>query len=1018
MNTKKILLPENPLKERSRGRKRRKEEKAELMVNENGVYTTRPSRSKCAPLVTDQRQRNEAVGLVMLGFSAFSLSLIHYISSSGIPGLINATMVYLGVGVYIIPTLVGLMGIQKFLERPFQNLGWRIAGSVGVVLSSLGLFYTEGGKIGSWIYSAMAGTFGGIPTKILFTAILFSSMIFALDILYKDVLATGLVIAGLTMRFLKFCWEVTLSLVSMSMGAIKTTSNFCAVTYQKIRQYFAEKQTDPDSKLGQLLAFKPHTNTEVQDNPDTTNNSVKESEEPEKVHMAQVISLNQGKEETAAVSNENETVIPEPQIWNSNIEEETKQEANSVAEVSNQQVMATSSVIVSNVTSECIFVSSTSVTVPTVDASPTNIQNAQPMEQQAVKPYGNVIEMPVPSTTDTETSAIEEKATESDKKEDVDYFNQIDDNDEAAVASPTESVHQSEITETENKEEINEVSDSRETEQNNMSEETTKAPSETTERTVCEEECTDKSSNDCTQAVSHETFVEKEQVYIEDNRIDQIIKANEKVEAMHVNKYAESKLPPIEILKIPPVTVSNAEAEAELSYRSAHLLKTLDEFGIKASVTAIVQGPAVSRFELKPAPGVKVRSITSLTDDIALSLAAQSIAIEAPIPGKSALGIIIPNNHPTPVFFYNLLKDSKFSNSTQLLNMAIGVTINGQNVYADLAEMPHLLIAGSTGSGKSVCVNSIIASILFKARADQVKFIMIDPKMVELSNYNGIPHLIAPVVTDPAKASGALMWAVEEMERRYDLLAKCQGGIKNIATYNEKLESLREENPALEPMPYIVIVIDELADLMMTCSKEVEGSICRLTQMARAVGMHLIIATQRPSVDVITGLIKANLPSRIAFSVSSQVDSKTILDTAGAEKLLGKGDMLFLPKGKNKPLRLQGPYVSDNELCDLINFVKSQGSPEYLEIAVDRSKKIEDEDEDDVEEDSDATLMQQITKYLETQEKTSTSMLQRKFRIGYNRAARIMDELEELGIVSPSDGSKQRRVIGRSSSQV
>ena len=240
MNTKKILLPENPLKERSRGRKRRKEEKAELMVNENGVYTTRPSRSKCAPLVTDQRQRNEAVGLVMLGFSAFSLSLIHYISSSGIPGLINATMVYLGVGVYIIPTLVGLMGIQKFLERPFQNLGWRIAGSVGVVLSSLGLFYTEGGKIGSWIYSAMAGTFGGIPTKILFTAILFSSMIFALDILYKDVLATGLVIAGLTMRFLKFCWEVTLSLVSMSMGAIKTTSNFCAVTYQKIRQYFED----------------------------------------------------------------------------------------------------------------------------------------------------------------------------------------------------------------------------------------------------------------------------------------------------------------------------------------------------------------------------------------------------------------------------------------------------------------------------------------------------------------------------------------------------------------------------------------------------------------------------------------------------------------------------------------------------------------------------------------------------------------------------------------------------------
>ena len=432
-----------------------------------------------------------------------------------------------------------------------------------------------------------------------------------------------------------------------------------------------------------------------------------------------------------------------------------------------------------------------------------------------------------------------------------------------------------------------------------------------------------------------------------------------------------------------------------------------------------MQGPAVSRFELKPAPGVKVRQITSLTDDIALSLAAQSIAIEAPIPGKSALGIIIPNSKPTPVYFYNLLNNDEFLRSPNLLQIAVGVTINGTNIYYNLAEMPHLLIAGSTGSGKSVCVNSIIASILFKARPDQVKFIMIDPKMVELSGYNGIPHLIAPVVTDPAKASGALMWAVEEMERRYELLSRCQG-VKNISTYNEKLEELREEvDPSFEPMPYIVIVIDELADLMMTCSAEVEGSICRLTQMARAVGMHLIIATQRPSVNVITGLIKANLPSRIAFSVSSQVDSKTILDSAGAEKLLGKGDMLFLPKGLSKPRRLQGPYVSDNELNDLINFVKSQGKPEYLNIAIARGKDGEDDDDEPEEEDSDVSLIDAIKKYLQNQEKTSTSMLQRKFRIGYNRAARIMDQLEEEGIVSPSDGSKQRRVInGRSNAQV
>jgi S-DNA-T family DNA segregation ATPase FtsK/SpoIIIE len=519
--------------------------------------------------------------------------------------------------------------------------------------------------------------------------------------------------------------------------------------------------------------------------------------------------------------------------------------------------------------------------------------------------------------------------------------------------------------------------------------------------------------------VSRETDTDEEPVYLEDNRIDQEIKTDKFAsQPAKPVKFAEALLPPIDILKMPPPR-DNQESKSDLSQRSAFLIKTLDEFGIKATVIDIVEGPAVSRFEIKPAPGVKVSRITTLIDDIALALAAPAIRIEAPIPGKSALGIEIPNTKPTPVYFYDLLKNENFGRNQIPLNLALGVTINGKPVFADLSEMPHLLIAGSTGSGKSVCVNTIIASILFQARADQVKFVMIDPKMVELSSYNGIPHLIAPVVTDPAKASAALMWAVEEMTRRYEILAGC--GCKKISTYNEELERLKQEvDQDLEPMPFIVIVIDELADLMMTASAEVEGSICRLAQMARAVGMHLVIATQRPSVNVLTGLIKANLPTRIAFSVTSAVDSRTILDAKGAERLLGKGDMLFIPKGRNKPLRLQGAFVSDRELMDLIEFVKKQGQPEYMDIAPTQS----DDDEDDCSEeeaggDADSPLIQQILKYLETQEKTSTSMLQRKFRIGYNRAARIMDQLEEKGLVSPMDGANKRRVlIGRSNTQV
>ena len=995
MNTKKILLPDSSCKERSRTRKRKRDETTELHKNSEGTFSARPSGSRYAPVMVDQRQRDEAVGLVMIGLSAFSLSLIHYISSSGIPGLINGSMVYLGIGVYIVPTLIGLMGVQKFLERPFQNIGWRIAGSIGTVLFTLGLFYSEGGKIGAWTFTSFSNIFGNIPTKILFTALLLSSAIFALDILYKDVLGALLILGSITTRFLKFCWEIALNLISMSIGAVKTTTSFCAVSYKRIYEACSEKQIDPDSNLGKLLSFRPHLNNSSADEAkesETDNKPMEQSIDSNSTINSEsdMTTINNRVENNASTSetqdsqksriNEDEEeaqIIPVPKLYNPGAEEEAQPVQEE--ETSNN----TPAIQIASISSECIFVNS-SISVIAANA------------------ISETEEKAVPYPTESEEEKHEEIAqTSASDMEELLGYSETSEEETAESEDSTETI----IAKEESKE------DESDTKKSAISEETSES-----QKTAVEKSESEISEND----VPESKFVEKEQVYLEDNRIDHEIKQAEKEEApKKINQYANCKLPPLEILKIPPVKISNADIQSELSYRSAHLLKTLGEFGIKASITDIVQGPAVSRFELKPAPGVKVRQITSLTDDIALSLAAQSIAIEAPIPGKSALGIIIPNSKPTPVYFYNLLNNDEFLKSPNLLQIAVGVTINGTNIYYNLAEMPHLLIAGSTGSGKSVCVNSIIASILFKARPDQVKFIMIDPKMVELSGYNGIPHLIAPVVTDPAKASGALMWAVEEMERRYELLSRCQG-VKNISTYNEKLEELRQEvDPSFEPMPYIVIVIDELADLMMTCSAEVEGSICRLTQMARAVGMHLIIATQRPSVNVITGLIKANLPSRIAFSVSSQVDSKTILDAAGAEKLLGKGDMLFLPKGLTKPKRLQGPYVSDNELNDLINFVKSQGKPEYLNIAVARNKNDEDDDEDGEEVDSDLSLIDAIKKYLENQEKTSTSMLQRKFRIGYNRAARIMDQLEEDGIVSPSDGSKQRRVLnGRSNAQI
>ena len=431
--------------------------------------------------------------------------------------------------------------------------------------------------------------------------------------------------------------------------------------------------------------------------------------------------------------------------------------------------------------------------------------------------------------------------------------------------------------------------------------------------------------------------------------------------------------------------------------KNAKLLeKTLKDFGVDAIINQVTKGPTITRYEIQPKAGVKVSKIVGLVDDIALSLAAKSIRIEAPIPGKSAIGIEVPNEESQIVTLREVIESDEFNSNSYSLNFAIGKDISGLPIIADIAKMPHLLIAGSTGSGKSVCVNTIINSILYSANPDEVKFLMIDPKVVELTNYNGIPHLLIPVVTDPKKASFALNWAVTEMTKRYKLFA--DNGVRDISGYNERCE---------EKLPKVVIIIDELADLMMVSPNEVEDAICRLAQMARAAGMHLIVATQRPSVDVITGVIKANIPSRIAFAVSSQTDSRTILDMGGAEKLLGKGDMLFYPVGAPKPIRLQGAFISDREVGNIVGYVKSQVDEiNYTTDLIDNIDKgisLENVSEDD--------LIKDAIEFVVSSNQGSASMLQRKFRIGYNRAARLIDEMEERGIVGPSEGSKPRKVL-------
>lgn len=464
------------------------------------------------------------------------------------------------------------------------------------------------------------------------------------------------------------------------------------------------------------------------------------------------------------------------------------------------------------------------------------------------------------------------------------------------------------------------------------------------------------------------------------------------------------QLPPLELLDTPKAS-DPSTYQKDIMDQCAVLEQTLADFKVRARVVAVTRGPSVTRFELEPAAGVKVSSVVNLADDIALRLAAPGVRIEAPIPGKSAIGIEAPNTKNDPVCFREVVEAGSVRNAKEHLCIGLGKDISGDIISADLAKMPHLLVAGSTGSGKSVCINTIIAGLLYRATPDEVKLILVDPKVVELSNYNGIPHLLTPVVTEPKKAASALHWAVAEMERRYKAFADSR--VRDIKTYNAQ---------AAEKMPYIVIIIDELSDLMMVAKVDVEDAILRLAQKARAAGIHLILATQRPSVDVITGIVKANIPSRIAFAVSSQTDSRTIIDMGGAEKLLGKGDMLFYPMGNNKPVRVQGAFVSDDELNKIVDFIIKQSIPvNYSEEVTEQELECDNKGHNAEDAGSNAPaedeLFEDALSLVLDMGQASSSMLQRRFRIGYTRAARLVDTMEELGIVGQSVGSKPREVI-------
>ncbi|WHH60295.1 DNA translocase FtsK [Petroclostridium sp. X23] len=516
------------------------------------------------------------------------------------------------------------------------------------------------------------------------------------------------------------------------------------------------------------------------------------------------------------------------------------------------------------------------------------------------------------------------------------------------------------------------------------------------------------------ETMSHEDS-ERTAVQYAEKADRQYIYANRKVRAVavkkkplqtdshHSDKTNDHLYPSVNLLNKNNMMLDRTDMEYNAQINAKKLVEALASFGVGVKLLNISQGPSVTRYELQPNTGVKVSKIVNLSDDIALNLAAKDVRMEAPIPGKAAIGIEVPNKQTIPVFLREVIESREFQDHPSKVAFAIGKDIAGHHMVADIARMPHLLIAGATGSGKSVCINTLIASILFKASPAEVRLLLIDPKVVELGVYNGIPHLLIPVVTEPKKASGALNWAVQEMNRRYQLFA--DNNVRDLKGYNALLKKRGET----EILPQIVIIIDELADLMMAAPSEVEDSICRLAQMARAAGMHLVIATQRPSVDVITGLIKANIPSRISFAVSSQVDSRTILDMGGAEKLLGKGDMLFNPMGESKPIRVQGAFISDSEVEAVVSFVQSNSSVSYDEDII---ENIDGQNEavhaDTIDEDE---LLPQAIEIAIDLGQASASLFQRKFKIGYSRAARLLDQMEARGLVSGYEGSKPRQVL-------
>ncbi|MBG9985861.1 DNA translocase FtsK [Facklamia sp. DSM 111018] len=503
---------------------------------------------------------------------------------------------------------------------------------------------------------------------------------------------------------------------------------------------------------------------------------------------------------------------------------------------------------------------------------------------------------------------------------------------------------------------------------------------------------------------SHWQESSSERQALTDDGMDNVLSKGEQIEAVKAKRkeIQEYQLPGKDLLKKLPA-VDQSEEYKRINQNIEKLEITFESFGVDAKVVKANLGPSVTKYEIQPAVGVKVSKIVNLADDIALSLAARDVRIEAPIPGKSLIGIEVPNTQVSPVAFSEIIDAGLESNN--LLEVPLGRDVAGSVCLADLSKMPHLLIAGSTGSGKSVGINVIICSLLMKAKPEEVKFLMVDPKKVELTLYNELPHLLSPVVTNPRKAARALNNVVEEMERRYELFATT--GVRNIDGYNEQVEQWNQkEGTGYERLPKIVVFIDELADLMMVASNDVENAIIRLAQMARAAGIHMIIATQRPSVDVITGIIKANVPSRLAFAVSSGTDSRTILDAVGAEKLLGRGDMLFQPMGKSKPIRVQGAYISDDEVERITDFIKDQRSVNYDEKIL-----VSDDDSQDVTNASDDEYYQEAVELISGQETVSISQLQRKFRIGYNRAARLIDDLEAQGLISSQDGSKPRQVL-------